>query len=203
MATNKLRPSKQKEISTNNYIILVTIGALTALLVGGYFGIRLLSENFKNGRVIAGKLQAQRELDTKLENAKKLVENYENLSPGERKLIDSALPASTDFPQVISLVESAAVNAGIRVKSINTQPEGVAQAPAAAGLAKSYIFSLDVEGPYSKMTQFYKNLELSARPMKVSAFQLRGTTGTLVGSITIQTFYQDKADLNDKEEVVK
>ncbi|HUC20261.1 MAG TPA: hypothetical protein VMR98_02070 [Candidatus Polarisedimenticolaceae bacterium] len=216
MAT-KAKPAKAKEISTNNFIALVVVGSVLIVLAAGYFSFHLIKENFRNGQVIAGKLTAKSDLKQKLDDANTLVDNYNALSPQNQQLVDSALPISPDFPQIISLIESAANVSGVNVKAVSAeQAANLANADASNGAPtvpnqkappgntpQPFAFSATIEGPYDRITQFFKNLELSARPMKVTAFELKGNSGSLVGTLTVQTYYQGEADIADKKEVVK
>lgn len=212
----------KKEISTNNFIALVAVGSLLTLLIAGYFGFLLVKENIRNGRVIAGKIGAQNDLKQKLEDANQVVHNYNSLSSVEKQLIASAMPVTPDFAQIVSLVESAGNTAGVKIKAVTAKstegaivPEASASPEATAGvqgstatavgsnIPKPFSFTITLEGPYPKVTQFFKNLELSVRPLKVTIFELRGSTALLTGDLTVETFYQDKADISDKTEVVK
>lgn len=214
--------AKKKELSVNNYIAMMAVITILSILIGGYVGYNMVKENIRNGRVLVGKLQAQADIEKKLANAESLVEKYNQMSDSQKQLIDAAMPSEADFTQFISLMESASNSSGTRMKSISsnnmlaaTTPapaapaEGGAAAPAAAGTATTTAgptpvgVMASIEGSYSQMTQLFRNLEMSSRPIKVSSFELKGNSGALKGDLTIETYYQGEADYSDKEETVQ
>lgn len=223
-AVKKVKTQKQKEMSTNNYIAIMVAVGFIIVVASGYFGYMLLKENFRNSIVIGGKIKAQSDMSQKVEDADAVVANYNSLSDQERRLIMSALPFSDDFPQIISLVEAAANNANISVKtmtalgadggaatavapssttgSVTTATTGT-EAPAQTDGYQAFNYTVEVEGSYSSLGRLFKNLEMSARPMKIKSFEFKGNDQTLTGTLTVGTYYQAKADLKDKEEEVK
>ncbi len=218
MGAKVVTASEHKEVSTSNFIALVAIGTMLVILASGYFGSQLIKANLLNGKVIAGKYDAKKDVKQKLIDAKTLVTNYNDLSSQKKQLINSALPPTADFPQIISLIESAGNASGVVIKSVTVDQTALTAAAAAevaaaakgatpvtvaANTPQPFVFTSSIKGSYDHTTEFFKSLELSARPMKVTAFELRGDSGVLVGSLTVQTYYQGKADISDKEAAVK
>lgn len=227
-AVKKVKTQKQKEMSTNNYIAIMVAVGFIIVVTSAYFGYMLLKENFRNSIVIGGKIKAQSDMDKKLENADLVISNYNSLTEQERRLIMSALPSTDDFPQIISLVEAAAKDSNISVKTMTAlgSDDGTgtgaaplsattgSAVPTAAGTAttgapvddgkpKTFLYTAEVEGSYSNLARLFRNLEMSARPMKVQTFELKGNDSTLTGTLTIGTYYQGKANIEDTEEEVK
>lgn len=222
-ASPKLAAAK-KEMSVTNYILMMAAITILALLAGGYFGYVMVKANIQNGKVLIGKVKAQEDVKQKLENAKSLVENYNRMSDEDKELIAAALPENPDFTQLISLMETANTSAGTRMKSISSLATEAVAAPVAptegstgavttttdpsgqqpgSNSPSAIRASTTVEGNYSQFTQYFRNLELSVRPLRVQTIDLKGNSGSLKGDITIETFYQGPADYSDKEEVVQ
>lgn len=210
----------KQQLSTNNYVVLMVIIAVLATIAGVYFGYQMVKENIRNGQVLIGKVQAQNDVTKKLENAQKLVDNYNRLSGEQKQLIQAAMPSKADFTQMISLMEVANSSAGTRMESINANASAAASSAATGSPADSsgasgtqsaggsvapqpLPVSVSVQGNYGQMTRLFRNLEMSTRPISVATFELKGNSGLLKGDLTLQTFYQGEADYSDKEETVK
>lgn len=206
MATKKTLD--KRTVSVNNYIALMVAVSLLAILVTG-FVVNILGREFiMNTKVIIGKQQAVSDLEKKKENADSLMTSYENL--GERRdLVEHAMPNSADFPQIVTIINNAAQTSGVRVSAISPNAaslsgSSVVETPASSsGEAAAYKFGMDVEGSYARVRDFIKNLELSARPIKIDAISIRGDGDSLRVSMTGTTYYQSEATLEDKLEPVK
>ncbi|TAK89029.1 hypothetical protein EPO04_02900 [Patescibacteria group bacterium] len=214
----------RKELSVTNYIMAMAAITILVIFAGGYFGYVMVKENIRNGQVLVGKLKAQSEIGKKLENAHSLVDNYGRMSSQDKDLIEAALPDSPDFTQLMSLMETANTSAGTRMKSItNILTDASTTGSSAAASAQPAVATTQdssgqqsannapqsvkaaavIEGNYSQFTQYFRNLELSVRPIRVQSFNLKGNSGSLKGDITLETFYQGEADYSDKEKVVQ
>jgi Tfp pilus assembly protein PilO len=199
----KPKPTK-KELSANNYVAIVVAIVLVIVLISGFVANSLIRDIILNTKVIAAKQKAISDLNTKLDDAPKLIEAYNQL--GSRKdLIKHSLPNTADFPQLVSIIESMGGTAGVTVKSVEPSAGVTAQTtgPANNSSAKPYVFSTTLEGPYPKILALLKNIEISSRPMKVSSVQFTGNSGNVAAEIVITTYYQDPADIKDKTEVIK
>lgn len=197
----------KRTTSVNNYIAIMVVVSLLAILVAGFIVNILGREFIMNTKVIIGKQTAVSDLAKKKENADALISSYDNLGQ-RRELIEHAMPNTTDFPQIVTLVNNAAQTAGVRVKALTPNATSISSSatPAATpveGQATPYKFGIDVEGSYARVRDFIKNLELSARPIKVDAITIRGDGDSLNVSIRGTTYYQAEASLEDKVEPVK
>ena len=101
---------------------------------------------------------------------------------------------------------------GAQLKSVApTSASGAAAAttvaPAAGSAAPNgaqpYQFTVTINGQYQQIVGFFRNLELSVRPYTVQDLQMTGDSSNLTVTLTLQTYYQPPADINDKQEVVK
>ena len=224
MATKKQQ--EKIEISTNNYIAAIAVGTTLVVIICAIIGKSLVSSLILNTKLISKKIQANNALETKVENAPKLIEAYNDLG-SNKQLIEDSLPNTEDLPQLASITENMAAISGVKLKSLSPAlaassggtasisggDNGLASGTgatsgtpgAAAGPAspKAVEFSVNVTGPYRQIVEFLRNIELSSRPMQVKSSTFRGIENTVTADITITTYYQDKADISDKKEVVK
>jgi hypothetical protein len=160
--------------------------------------------------------QAVSDLNKKVENAPKLIEAYNQL--GSRKtLIEHALPNTSDFPQIVTIMEGMGATSGVNVKAVAPALATAEAAPAPASNASGttsgatpapstpavtvsdYHFSVTVEGDYGKILNLLKNIEISARPMKVTSVSFTGNSGSVGASIQLTTYYQSAANINDQK----
>jgi hypothetical protein len=219
----------KKEISANNYIGLVAVLVLVILVVAAFVGNLLIHSIITNTKVIKGNQRAVSDLNVKLEHAPQLVSAYNRLGT-QRTTIENALPEKPDFEQLISIMETMGTAAGVQIKSVSPQPNAssggsgaTTSSPASTpssttgSSAKSssttaaapvvtttpYIFTATVIGGYPNIVAMLRNVELSARPMRVTSIDFKGTGSSLNANITLTTYFQGKADIKDKEEEVK
>jgi hypothetical protein len=68
---------------------------------------------------------------------------------------------------------------------------------------QTYNFSLAFDGTYVGLLKLLGDLQTSARPMRIVGMQLAGSGAQLSGSLSLQTFYQDKAQLPFSTETIK
>lgn len=209
-------PSKvttKKELSTNNYVAAVLAITLLIVIICGLVGKSMVNSLIINTKLITGKAQAKQDLDTKLSNIPTLLSNYQNLG-NSKQLIADGMPTDPDFPQIISILQSISAASGVTLKdatpAVNTSIPGATAATGTdsapvpvAGTPTPYTFTSTVTGPYNQIVSFFKNLELSDRPMHVTSAQFTSDTGMVSVELTIQTYYEAKADIGDKTESVK
>lgn len=206
-----------KNLSANNYIAIVVAlvmlaGAITALILYSMWGAIAL-----NSKQIGFKNKAASQLKENIDSGGKLVDEFRTLGQ-KQDLIINALPGDSDFSQLVAISENIANSAGVRLLSVSPAiggglpvPVAAAQATAAAAPAAApsssepqpYSFSIDVSGTYTDMGKLAANLELSARPMRVTDVLFRGESTSLKATFTIETYYQDKADISTKQQVLK
>lgn len=192
----------KKELSNNNYIAAVVVITLLIVVICGLVGKGLISSLILNTKVVAGEYTANKDMDNKLENIPQLIDNYNKLGY-KKDLIAQSLPNTPDFPQLVTLMQGVSTASAVKMKSIAPDASGTTGGAAAADSASPYIFSVSIVGSYPQVVEFFKNLELSSRPMRVQNVQLSGEDSNLTAEVTLQTYYQGKADISDKEEAVK
>lgn len=219
MASSKpvvAKTTLKKELSTNNYVAAVIAVTLIVVIICGLVAKSMLGSLIINTKLIAGKAQAKSALDTKLSNIPTLLSNYQNLG-NAKQLIADGLPNNPDFPQIVSILQSISAASGVTLKdatpstgiTATTAPAAATTAPPVAGTPVSatsptpYTFAATIGGPYNQVVSFFKNLELSDRPLHVTSAQFTGDGSSVSVQLTIQTYYQPQADVGDKTEPVK
>ena len=205
MATKKTLD--KRTVSANNYIAIMVVVSLLAILVTGFIVNILGKEFYMNTKVIIGKQQAITDLGDNIEKANRLMSSYKNLGQ-RRDLIEHAMPNTADFPQIVTIVNNAAQGAGVKVQAISPNATSLTAAvtpeqPVAEGQPSEYRFGVDVEGSYVRVRDFVKNLEMSARPIKIHAISIKGDGDSLKVSMRGTTYYQPEANLDVKTEPVK
>ena len=204
----------KKEVSANRYVTIAAVCVILALIITGLVAKYLGGMIITNTKVIQKKRTAVSDLKTKLENAPKLIEEYKGLQ-GKADIISHALPTTADFPQIVAIIDSLSAASGVQVKSVSPNAgsagsgSGATSEPVPGATAGSVTapqttaYSIDTSGTYDNLIALLKNLEVSARPMRVDSIDFTGNTQSLTASIGLTTYYQDKSDISDKTEVVK
>jgi len=217
---------KSTKLSTMGVIGLsmaVTIIALIILVVAGRsFYIRI----GHNSRVLSAKQTAEKQLETNLSNLPQLAQAYQALGT-KQSLAEQALPDTDDFPATVATIEAIAGASNVGLVSVSPQTVTAtststttpttggsssgaiistppAQVSAMSSLAaQPTTYSINIKGPYSGVLTFLSDLQLSARPIKITDIQLSGTNSSLTGTIGAQTYFFLPQVLVDKSEVVK
>jgi Tfp pilus assembly protein PilO len=213
-APNAAPPSQavvKRDIKANNYIAIVAVVTVLIVLLCGFFAKALVGSIILNGRLILYANQAKNDLDTKLKNIPILIGNYNSLG-NKQQLIADALPSDADFPALVSSTQAMSSDAGVTLKSVSPDASGNSGAAstatgsstaASSGQPVPYQFDVEIIGTYSQVVQFFHDVELSVRPMKVVSTQLSGDGTALQVSVAIQTYYQGAANTADQTETLK
>lgn len=98
----------------------------------------------------------------------------------------------------------AAAAGGDSAATTSATPAASGVSSGGAGAAPQEApFALTVEGPYSRIIQFIKNLESAARPIIVTNVELNGDNANVRAELQLKTFYQDPFTLEFKKEAVQ
>jgi Tfp pilus assembly protein PilO len=193
-------------LSGNNLLIVMLLISLLVVGVSGIVVKSLFGAISRDLKVLDAKNKADKQLTANLEAAPKLVASYQGLGATATALTD-ALPNTADFPGLISLLENMASDAGLTLKSISPTPVtgdvAVEAGSTGAPQPQPYSFSIAFDATYDAMLHFLGNLESSARPMRITGLQVNGSGSALSGTLDVQTFYQDKAQLPFSKETIK
>lgn len=207
----------KKELSTNNFIAAVIAVTLIVVIICGLIAKGMAGSLIVNTKIIAGKVTAKNDLDTKLANIPTLLQNYQNLG-NAKQLIADGLPNDSDFPQIISIMQGIGTASAVNVKDISPASEVAAASSAstapttpspsgsstqAPGSPTPYVFSTSVTAPYAQLVNFFHDLEISDRPIHVTSAHFSGTNSSITADLTLQTYYQGKANVDDTTEAIK
>ncbi|HEY2004236.1 MAG TPA: hypothetical protein VGH44_03920 [Candidatus Saccharimonadia bacterium] len=212
MASNAI-VKQQEQLSGNNLIIVLTLITLLAVGVAGLAAKALIGSITLDNKVLKAKNLANTNLQSDVDAAPKLVDAYAALGT-QAGVIADALPDTTDFPGLIVVLENMTNDAGLRLKSV--APTTGATAATATGTTTTasgdasqapppqpFDFSLSFDGRYDTLLKLLDHLEKSARPMRITGLQITGSGSALSGTVTAETYYQDKAQLPLSTETIK
>lgn len=87
--------------------------------------------------------------------------------------------------------------------SITTNQSSATQSPASQVQPKPFIFTVSISGPYDRIVEFLKNTEKSARVIDFSDMDLSGTHEDTQADLTMQTYWQEPANISDTKEDLK
>ncbi len=195
----------QRESKANTYIAIVAVITVLVVVVCGFIAKSLIGSIITDSQLIIKQNTANNDLSTKLQNIPQLINNYNSLS-NKQQLIADALPSNPDFPQLVSIAQAMSLDSGVTLKSVaptansGTGSTTATPTPGSSVGAQPYQFNVQVEGTYGQVVQFFKDIELSARPIKVLSTQLTGDGTALQADISLQTYYEGPATINDQTE---
>jgi hypothetical protein len=202
-------PISKKELSANNTILAVVAICLLVVIVTGLALSFIVPRIVQNSRVIVKKVQAKDQADKKLDNSKALVLQYQQLGTKSQMVLD-AIPTKADFAQTLVIFESIVNANGMRLKDAKSPDDsiasvtGTAAGPTAASNSYgSKVFQYTLVGPYVKLLPAIREVEKSARPMKVVATDIQGSGGQVTATLKVETYFQGEANVSDGTEQVK
>lgn len=214
-----MNKSKNK-VSTNNLMVIAVVVGVLAVLTLVFAGRTLAKKIILEGKIVSKDNAANSQLDKNLAALPSLATNYQNLG-NTKDLIAAALPTTADFPSIVTTAEAIAAASNVELDSVGPVTAAAAAATSASGAVsaqiaptslatsgpqtapQSYGFTVAIKGRYADILNFAKNLQLSARPIKVVSLQLNGSTDQLTGTIQMNTFYYRPQALQDQMETVK
>ena len=194
--------------STNNYFIILALVSLLAIGVAGLISKSLITTIIRDHKVVTAKSTANNMLKGDVTAAPQLVSSFNGLSAGTATILTHALPNTSDFPGLISLMEVAGSQAGVSVTTIapDTSSSGDSSDPTSGSdtaSAQEFPYTFEVTGTYDTFQKFFANIEHSARPIRITNVELSGTGSALTGTFSATTYYQDKATLPFSTETIK
>lgn len=215
-----------EKIPSNNLFVITLLIILVAVGVTVLVSKSLIDTIILDGKVVTKKNEAVKVLKANNEAAPELVKGYLALG-SNAELLKSALPATSDFPSIISSLEyqgqltgvlvrsvspTATASASVPVASTEATAEGGASASAGASAVapaanvpkwQTFTFDIDVEGSYETIGKFIKTVETSARPLRVIDVKFTGSGKKLSAKVNMETYYQGMAELPFSMETVK
>jgi Tfp pilus assembly protein PilO len=203
MPTNKkttpASATEAAQLSNNNYFII--LGLITLLVLGvGVFAAKIFISDIRHSsKVLTSDNIANRQLDSDLSAAPLLIASYNTLSAQSMVTLKDAMPATSDFPGLISLLESAGNQDGILFSAISPSLTNDASAPTPDSTTTGSYQTLDASasfsGTYPSLVKLITSLEQSARPITIDSIDMSGSSTSISGTLNITTYYEDKASL--------
>jgi Tfp pilus assembly protein PilO len=198
--------TKKKSDEAVAPIILITVlVAVVALVITGLIGNAMVHKFQTNLKVIDKKSTAEKQLKANLDALHSLSSQYDQLGDA-KKVISDGLPNKPDFPALSSLMENIAKQSGIGLVSVATDDgasTGAAPANTSVGSAQQLNFQIEVQGSYGALLKLMQNIEVSARPMRVTNITVDGASEKLSVKLAISTYYQPASTLELKKETVQ
>jgi hypothetical protein len=205
--------SKHLQIDKANRTILILVSLAVFVTIFCAFTCKtLMSKRAYQGRVIAQKELALRQLkanaravDSLNESYQKFVNTEQNIiggsstGTGERdgdnaRIILDALPSKYDFPALATSLEKILTSKNYTVGSITGTDDEIAQAAASSAPDNTapvpIPFTLAVTGNYNSVNELITTLERSIRPIQLTTLTFTGTDTSLQVSLAANTYYQ-------------
>ncbi len=207
MATNKrttkttTKKAFASNLSTSNLIAVAILIGILSVAIALIVGRMLLSSMMLNARVIGKKNAANKQISANYDNLKGLQDQYSSLG-ATRETVTAALPTKPSLPELWAMMENIGNTSGVSTSSVTSVVTTDAEAPA-GGPVQQLPITVSVQGSYTAIQDYLKNLELSTRPLRVSSVSISGSTNTVQANLTIVTYYQGAADLKVGSEVVQ
>src|SRR5712692_8055249 len=105
-------------LSTNNYILVCSLFGVVLAIVTLFLVRSLVPTLLHNQRVISKKQTALKQAVDNQATISQLGQEYDQLGTNQLT-IEHALPTTEDFTDLVSVVDTMATNAGLRVKTVN------------------------------------------------------------------------------------
>lgn len=197
--------SRRDKIARANSTVFVAVAVSSVLVVFSLVSARFLWNQKKyNDRVISAKTEARDQLNTNLTNLDKLTGEFPELNNRVTNNADTilhALPPAYDYAGLASSVAFLARESGVQFSgSIGEDQSASAVASAPVSSPAEVPLTLSVEGSYSSVRSFVRNLERSIRPFTVTAVEFSGTNSNLTATVTATTYYQPARSLDIEKE---
>ena len=208
---SKTSHAAKRQTSTTNVILIAVLISVLAIALAAYIGKGLFASIQLSAKIMDKKSQAAETLEKNLEAAPLLIKAYDELGEDKRTLVEHALPSDDDYSGLIALIERVGGVSAMSVQSIalagvaNSAPvtDTVAVGTNGPTSPEQLNFTTNLTGSYAGVKAMLQNLELSARPMKVTQISLSGTNPGLTAQIGLTTWYEKSANLKLGKETVK
>lgn len=141
--------------------ILIIVILFAVIMLSFYFVFPKYESLNKSQLELA---QKKAEYYAQVEYYSEIKKRYDEIKEreGEIKIIDEALPKTTDFGQLIYYLQKKAGESGLILKNLSLSQL------AAGKTVKDIVFSLNVSGDYFSLENFIVSLERSARLFEIS-----------------------------------
>lgn len=214
-AKNKKKPSVPKtdvslhdDKSTRRFVFWMVALMVVIVLAGGAVLYWLIGEYVHQSNKNKSQDITIGLLEKKKKDLELLKPNYAKVIAGsgegrsEADLILSAMPNDLGYSELIAMLENMGAESGIKISTISKSGEAkVAEAPSPS----SYETTVNMEGEFSKILDFIRKTENSARVLDFVSMDLAGSTksGSVTSSSTFRAYYQTPANISPTEEDLK
>ena len=206
---------------TTNYLVIsgIIVGAI--LLVGGYF-IWNLTNSFLESSNKLKALEKQKgllgtkknDLETLKNGAYKEVKQVRgDAKVSDAELILRALPYTQDQKNLYAMLEEMAKQANVKMQEVKQTDQAASTStgttentgggPGESQSPKPVAFTVTIIGSYPALLDFLANTEKSARVINFRKMKLDGSSAEVKAEIDFLSYYQDKANIEDREEDLK
>lgn len=199
--TPKQKDSFVNSLSTSRLIIGAVAVSAVCVVVAFIVGRALIGNLVLNAKVINKKSAANKQISTNYDNLKAMQTDYDALG-ATRDVINNSLPTKPDLPALWAMLENIGTTSGVSTTTVGS-PVTADQVAAPARSPQAVEVNVAVAGSYASIQNYLKNLELSARPFRVTSITMSGTTSNAQATVTMTTYYQGPANLKVGSEVVQ
>ncbi len=182
-----------------NLPTLIGAGLLLTIIVGLtslFWGRSLIGHLLTNNKILSKKRAAEQQLSKNIKALSSLSSDYNNLGDNHDKILD-ALPTTSDFPSIVSMMENLSGDAGVGLLSVTPAEKGSTSVAKSSG-PTSYSFTATISGGYDSFKSFLHDIELSSRPLSITTMKINGNSALLNIDLTIKTYYQGPYNLTPK-----
>lgn len=218
--------TKRIAISKSNAQMVAVVAVASFITVFCLVATKaVLSQNSYQGRVIAAKEKAHKQLVSNLaaygtlsarykifdsENPNVIGGNLNGTGDNDgsnSKIILDALPDSYNFPALTASVEKILSDRGMQVSSITGTDDEVNQqanlsSPTPQPVQMPFTFTVS-NASYAQIGQLTDALEHSIRPIQIDTLNLSGSINDMTATFTAHTYYQPAKSLQVTKKVIK
>lgn len=159
---------KKEKFSDKYKLAIKLIPVMVVALIVGALLARFLYTKQQDAHAKAeSESRLEKKLDEKLTRLKDVKDTWDQRA-SDRQFVEKAMPSHSAYPQASVMLENISAKAGTQINSMNFSP-GTSQ-----GAASGVLASISVSGKYPQAIDFIKNLEKSARVIRVNSIGIGG-----------------------------
>ena len=189
------------KLSTRNLIMASLVVSVVSVVAMVFVGRILVNQMTLNARVAGKKSAANAQAAKNLDALKQLESTYNSLG-FTKDAITHGLPTKPDMPALAAMMENIASTSGVTMSALSQKV--LTDAPAAPGNSpQNFDITMQVQGSYAALQTYIKNMEVSVRPLRVTAITFTGSNDAVQATFEVTSYYQGKADIETGTEVVQ
>lgn len=213
--------NKRLNVTKSNSGLVGLVAIATVITVFSLVSAKtLFSQAAYQKRVLDARNQALKQLESNIEAANTLKQQYQvfqtgnqtniiggknstdtNLQPPDgdnARLVLNALPANYDYPALLSSVAKILQNNGVQNQSIKGTDESESIDAAAMAKPEAKTITLEITGSssYNAINTLIGDLERSTRPFDITKIDIKGEEGNMTVTLTVNTYFQPALTLD-------